>query len=377
MSGWRSRSLILVGFFISLETLINLDVLLPIYINSLDGSMLLIGGLYSLNGLIRLLIRIPSGSISDKFGRKPFIIIGGFLKSFGAFILSTSIKIGQVTSALIFRSSGLGVEEPAYLAMITEKTEIAQLGLTFGLLLTIQRIPKVVGPMLTGVVAEVYNIKVAFFLNSILCLVAAISIYFLLKEKSRSSTELISFDLRTLKGFNFNLILFYTAFLFHFMARVSFVPFFTVYVKEQGLSLYEIGFIMSIGQFVGLFSRVASGWFTDKIGGKKVLLYTGIVRMLTFFGVPFTYGFYQIALVFLPYYGSMAAPPRNTMLSKISDKSNYGKVFGLMATINDLGDILGALLMGFIAQKLSLKFAFWGMMLLEAIFFISLFKVKE
>jgi MFS family permease len=73
MSGWNDRGLIILGLVISLEMLISMELLLPIYIKNTTGSIFLIGSLYSINGLVGLLIRIPSGAFSDRLGRKPFI----------------------------------------------------------------------------------------------------------------------------------------------------------------------------------------------------------------------------------------------------------------------------------------------------------------
>ena len=126
MAGWKSKSLIILCLVISLDTLISVDLLLPVYLKSIGGSMILIGGVYSLDGLVGLLIRIPSGIFSDKIGKKPVLMIGEVLKSLGAFILSLSKNVNQVISSQLFRSSGLAIEEPTFLALISEKSEIVK-----------------------------------------------------------------------------------------------------------------------------------------------------------------------------------------------------------------------------------------------------------
>ena len=214
-------------------------------------------------------------------------------------------------------------------------------------------------------------------LNAALCLIAVVVIFFLLKKDERVQIEDKIFDLGSIRSFDKNILRFYLAMLFYFLARACFVPFFSIFAKEQGLSIYELGLIMSIGQFIGIFSRVASGWFTDRVGSKKVLLFTGVVRGLSYLAVPFASGFSQLAIAFVPYYSSMAAPPRNTMLSKLSDKASYGKIFGAMSTIMGLADVVGAFLLGVLAQELSLKASFFGMVALEVVFIALLILVKE
>jgi len=376
MSGWNDRGLMILGLVISLEMLISMELLLPVYIKDTTGSILLVGTLYSINGLVGLLIRIPSGAFSDRFGRKPFILFSGAMKAVGAFILSISNRLSHLTSAFIFRSVGLGVEEPAYFALISERSEAVRLGLTFGILLTLQKLPQAAGPVLTGFLSDVLDIRVLFLLNSALCVIATVVMFLSLKEEKKAAAS-TGLGLDVLRGLDRNVLIFFVAFLIHFMARASFVPFFTVFAEGKGLTLTQLGFILSLGHTVGIFSRVASGWFADRIGSKKVLLYTGVVRAIAFFAIPYAVGFPQLALVFIPYYSTMAAPPRNVMLSRISDESTYGKIFGAMATMRDLGDIIGAFALGIVAQQISLQASFVCMTALEVVFVALLLLVKE
>lgn len=376
MSGWNDRGLMILGLVISLEMLISMELLLPVYIKNTTGSILLVGTLYSINGLVGLLIRIPSGAFSDRFGRKPFILFSGAMKAVGAFILSISNRMNNITSAFIFRSVGLGVEEPAYFALISERSEAVRLGLTFGILLTLQKLPQAAGPVLTGFLSDVLDIRVLFLLNSALCVIATVVMFLSLKEEKKAAAS-TGLGLDVLRGLDTNVLIFFVAFLIHFMARASFVPFFTVFAEGKGLTLTQLGFILSLGHTVGIFSRVASGWFADRIGSKKVLLYTGVVRAIAFFAIPYAVGFPQLALVFIPYYSTMAAPPRNVMLSRISDESTYGKIFGAMATMRDLGDIIGAFALGIVAQQISLQASFVCMTALEVVFVALLLLVKE
>lgn len=57
----------------------------PLYVLELEGTLYIIGLLSLVSGLIRVLVQIPVGYLTDVMGRKKFVVWGGFIASFAPF----------------------------------------------------------------------------------------------------------------------------------------------------------------------------------------------------------------------------------------------------------------------------------------------------
>ena len=95
-----------------------------IFINEIGGSIENFGIAVGLVVLSGALVSLIAGKYSDKFGRKPFLIIGGYASAIIVFLYTIIGSLWQLYLLQIF--SGLIISifetsESAYLADITEK----------------------------------------------------------------------------------------------------------------------------------------------------------------------------------------------------------------------------------------------------------------
>ena len=125
---------------------------------------------------------------------------------------------------------------------------------------------------------------------------------------------------------------------------MSVLPFYIV--KDLGLSRPILGAIEGSGEFVNYVFRIPSGYISDKIGKRKILVIIG----------------YSISTISKPFFTfvttfvdtiivrtvdragkGIRTAPRDALIGDSVDESNSGKAFGIHRTLDQIGAIIGPL----------------------------------
>jgi MFS family permease len=70
--------------------------ILPIYARSFGVSILMVGLLVTAVGAVRVILDVPMGRLSDRFGRRPLVIIGPALMCVGSLAGALSDNFWQL-----------------------------------------------------------------------------------------------------------------------------------------------------------------------------------------------------------------------------------------------------------------------------------------
>jgi len=152
-----------------------------IFINKIGGSIENFGVAVGLLVLSTALVSLIAGKYSDKFGRKPFLIIGGYASAIIVFLYTIISSIWQLYLLQIF--SGLIIalfetSESAFLGDITEKqkrgAEIGKYGAFIG-------IAEAFAIFIGGFLAGRFGFKIIFYIVSVIFIIST-TIMFKLRE---------------------------------------------------------------------------------------------------------------------------------------------------------------------------------------------------
>ncbi|NOZ09853.1 MAG: MFS transporter [Gammaproteobacteria bacterium] len=160
--------------------LLGLFLILPVFVlyaeNSLSGATpFLIGLALGVYGLTQALFQIPFGMLSDRWGRKPLIVIGLVIFALGSGIAAVSDSIhGVILGRMI---QGMGAIAAVVLALTADLTReeqrtkaMALIGVTIGLVFMLSL---VLGPLLNGWI----GVKGIFWLTAVLALAGVGVVY--------------------------------------------------------------------------------------------------------------------------------------------------------------------------------------------------------
>jgi MFS family permease len=110
-----------------------------------------------------------------------------------------------------------------------------------------------------------------------------------------------------------------------------------------GVDMAILGFIDGLGDAVVSISQAISGYFSDRIGKRKIFIWTGYL-----FGSTSRLG-YAISTIWqhlvpfriLDRSGKMRGAPRDAIVADVSTNENRGRNFGLLRAMDNLGAVCG------------------------------------
>lgn len=134
--------------------------------------------------------------------------------------------------------------------------------------------------------------------------------------------------------------------------------FLTVYLTNQGSSLWYAGASLSIYQFSGAGGTFLSGTISDKIGRKKVLLFSALVNPVLLIIFIFSDGALSFIILILLGFFLFAFTP--VLLALVNESKSDFPTFlnGIFMTINFLTSAVTISLIGFSADYLTLETTF-------------------
>ncbi|MBI3341594.1 MFS transporter [Candidatus Curtissbacteria bacterium] len=172
--------------------------ILPLLVTHSGGSTILVGAIIASFSLFQFLFGPILGRFSDKYGRRPVLILSSFLNSISYFLIFLFPQIWVLFAARMLAgigSANISVAQ-AYIADSSEAHErtkaLGMMGAIFGL-------GFIVGPLLGGIVSQKFSISAAFAIPAVLSFINAILIFFILPESNKALQKHIKIQLFNLK----------------------------------------------------------------------------------------------------------------------------------------------------------------------------------
>jgi MFS family permease len=147
---------------------------LPILVSdNLGLSASLIGTLLATNMLLSSLLTIPLGRIADRWNRRLLVIGGSLVTSMFLFAMPLGQDFGVLLVIAVLGSLGSATTVPAASAMIVQVGRQYGMGSSIALFSMAQSIGMVIGPMVSGAVADRAGVNSAFYCGAGIALVGA------------------------------------------------------------------------------------------------------------------------------------------------------------------------------------------------------------
>ncbi|MGC8565355.1 MAG: MFS transporter [Thermoplasmata archaeon] len=274
----------------------------PVYLSQVGYNAYLIGILLSVPTFVGALLMIPMGSLSDRFGRKRFILIARAFSFSGAIIYFFTYQFYFILFAGILQGIAFANSSSSFTALMAEKTEGGNRNVIFasnsfisGFFMAIGMIIGGIPPYLQSIYhMDIFNSYRILFLISIIGYLLSTVIILNVKEEYRgtkktrifpekSKSIIIKLSVLGLIGLGAGVI-------------VRLFPYW--FYLKYGINVDVLGPIFAISQIVTSFATMVSPWLASKMGEIKTIVFTESLSVLILFTMPFL-PFYYLAGIFL------------------------------------------------------------------------------
>ncbi len=328
--------------------------LLPYIVQDWGESALFVGILVSSNALSAFIFGPIWGKLSDKYGRKPILLISQAGTGVSFLILALSPNVYVILFSRIL-DGVFGGQIPVIRAYISDITTPATRASQMGKLMIGHTVGMVFGPIIGGLLGAIswrYPSLIAVILSLIaMILTRRVLIESMPKDrisdlKLRKKTRELSSEKR--KTFTREIIVrFVQVFLLFFITVMFNSTIALILLERYGASVIITGLVMTVaGVTIMIYGGFLMKPLFKKVGEKRILLFASILLIVNFLIFPFMTELWMV-FAFLPtFVFSMVFLPSliQSNITKAVDADNQGLVSGMTTNIQSIAQIISPLI---------------------------------
>lgn len=350
-----------------------------------DFPIQILIGTYS---LMQFLFNPVMGQLSDKFGRRPFILLPLFMTGVSYIIFALSHSYWMLLVSRIIAGIGgsnIGVAQ-AYIADITPHHERSKgmglIGAAFGL-------GFVFGPVIGGFLAHQFGYQYAGFGSAAFSFTAFIFAAIVLRESNTNKKNHIKikykiFDFglakKVLKHPQIGLLVFLFSVIVFSIANI-YGTFTLLGFKYYKFTDSEIGYLYGImGVATALMQGVFIRHLAKRFRDNKLVYYGTFIKACALILIPYGINFFGIALllIMLSFGSGILQPTLLSMISKYAPPDEQGSILGFSQSLASLARVLGPIWGGIAFDYIGYEFPFiTGGLFTFFAFVVSLFLMKS
>lgn len=345
---------------------------LPLYIELLGVSSpeklnLWSGTVFSITFLFSAIASPIWGGIADRKGRKLMLL----RSALGMAIVMMLMGLAQnVWQFLVLRAllGLLGGFVPNANALIATQVPRNKSGWTLGTLSTGAVSGTLIGPLMGGLLADVYGLRLVFFITALVLFICFITTMLFVQEyfPSVKKKDMLSSRqiLASLKNPRLVLSLFITTLIIQ-VATGSVSPILTLYVRElagnsQNLAFIS-GIIAAVPGMAALLSAPRLGKLGDRVGPERILISMMALSVLLLIPMSFVQAPWQLGVLrfLLGATDGALLPAVQTLLIYNSSSQVAGRIFSYNQSFRDVGNVSGPLIGAFISATYGFRAVFF------------------
>ncbi|HBR52304.1 MAG TPA: MFS transporter [Nitrospira sp.] len=362
---------------------------LSLFAESLGSSPERIGLIVSVSTLTGVLLKLPSGALSDIYGRRLLLKIGVVAFGLPPFLYPFITDLDALTALRFLHGLATAIFAPSALATVAELYRERR-GAALGTYTACTQSGSLLGPFLGGYLIHAAGFSTAFITSGIFGCIGMLLFYSLHldvavpQRKEQGMTVVLS---EMWKGFaavakNRKVLITSVTDAAKMIANGALMAFLPLYGVSAGLNPGEVGLLFTVQAGTSFFSKPIMGRVSDRVGRQPLIILGLCICAGTFVCIPYV-TLFPLLLLLSAGFGFGEAVVSSSSSALVADSSEFkrlGAGMGMQGTIMDIGHASGPLLAGLLIANLSYSTAFAiiaGIQLLAAgVFWVTIKRLE-
>ena len=358
-------TVLMITAFVDMLGLIIVYPLLPFYAQHLGANAAMVGALVASFSVAQLLAAPVWGWLSDRYGRRPAILVGLLLSAVAYLVFAFADSLSLLFLSRVVQGLGggtIGVVQ-AYVSDVSEPKDRAK---TLGWLSAVTSLGAVVGPAIGSALVRFGGHHAPGIGSALLCGLVSIFAWKFLKEPRHTATMEIPVAGHKASGPGAitrvilhpnepapRLILIYAIAIGAFYGTTPILP--LILGERLGINEQNVGyFVMYLGG-VGVIVRTGLlGRLIERVGEARlcraglVLLAAGLILVSRIYSYPMMF----LSFTLMPLGTAFIFPAVTAMLSRVVAKSERGLYMGVQHTFGGISRVSFPLATGFAMDRM-------------------------
>ena len=354
---------------------------LSLFAESLGASPERIGLIVSVSTLTGVLLKLPSGALSDIYGRRLLLKIGVVAFGLPPFLYPLITDLDALTALRFVHGLATAIFAPSALATVAELYRERR-GAALGTYTACTQSGSLLGPFLGGYLIHAAGFSTAFITSGIVGCIGMLLFYSLhldvaVPQRKEQGTAVVLSEMW--KGFaavakNRKVLITSVTDAAKMIANGALMAFLPLYGVATGLNPGEVGLLFTVQAGTSFFSKPIMGRVSDRVGRQPLIMLGLCICAGTFVCIP-QVTLFPLLLLLSAGFGFGEAVVSSSSSALVADSSEFkrlGAGMGMQGTIMDIGHASGPLLAGLLIANLSYPTAFAaiaGIQLIAAVVF--------
>ena len=346
-----------------------------LYILELGASKENLGMILTLQSITELVIQIPGGILTDRWGRRKIIVLGTILRLGANVIFLSSSHWTQIAPALVFTSAAI-ISSPASSALLAESISKENVSTGFAAIRTVTEFPLIVTSLLGGILIDrlgiIAGVRMILLAYSTVALASIILQWRFITETMRPSPRDPAEDeqredepiLDSLRQVPRDVLVLSVILGISALSMRLFSSFTVIYAVEVvGLSTTQWGLLGTVANITAIAFSIPGGRIADRFGKRVGIVISRIPMAFATLGYALSTRFLHLGIVRTisgmgsgfgaDLYGPQGGPLWQALIIDYTPQQERGRFMGIIGTIKSVLCIPATWIGGYIYDNVS------------------------